>query len=65
MNVNEAFETLGRELIIASEEKKITKQKQNKKITVAKAQDLNVEKKNGCCWIIWNIIFNSELKFKN
>ena len=49
MNVNEAFETLGRELIIASEEKKITKQKQNKKITVAKAQDLNVEKKNGCC----------------
>jgi Ras-related protein Rab-1A len=49
LNVNEAFETLGRELIIASEEKKITKQKQNKKITVAKAQDLNVEKKNGCC----------------
>ena len=45
LNVNEAFETLGRELIIASEEKKITKQKQNKKITVAKAQDLNVEKK--------------------
>jgi len=43
LNVNEAFETLGRELIIASEEKKITKQKQNKKITVAKAQDLNVE----------------------
>ena len=32
LNVNEAFETLGRELIIASEEKKITKQKQNKKI---------------------------------
>ena len=26
VNVNEAFETLGRELIIASEEKKITKQ---------------------------------------
>ncbi len=49
LNVNEAFETLGRELMIASEEKKIIKQKQNKKITVAKAQDLNVEKKNGCC----------------
>ena len=49
LNVNEAFETLGRELMQASDEKKITKQKQNKKITVAKAQDLNVEKKNGCC----------------
>ena len=49
LNVNEAFETLGRELTQASEEKKITKQKQNKKITVAKAQDLNMEKKGGCC----------------
>ena len=49
MNVKEAFETLGRELMQASEEKKITKQKQNKKITVTKAQDLNMEKKGGCC----------------
>ena len=49
LNVNEAFETLGRELMQASEDKKITKQKQNKKISVAKVQDLNVEKKGGCC----------------
>ena len=33
----------------ASEDKKITKQRQNKKITVAKAQDLDIEKKKGCC----------------
>ena len=49
LNVNEAFETLGRELMSASEEKKIIHQKQNKKISVAKAQDLNIEKKGGCC----------------
>ena len=49
LNVNEAFETLGRELMIASAEKKISKQKQNKKISVAQAQDLNVQKKGGCC----------------
>ena len=49
LNVNEAFETLGRELMKASEEKKIISQKQNKKISVAKAQDLNVDKKGGCC----------------
>jgi Ras-related protein Rab-1A len=49
LNVNEAFETLGRELMSASEEKKIIHQKQNKKISVAKAQDLNIEKKSGCC----------------
>ena len=49
LNVNEAFATLGRELMQASEDKKITKQKQNKKISVAKVQDLNVEKKGGCC----------------
>ena len=49
LNVNEAFETLGRELMNASEEKKIVKQKQNKKISVAQAQDLNVNKKTGCC----------------
>ena len=49
LNVNEAFETLGRELMQASDEKKIVKQKQNKKISVAKVQDLNVEKKGGCC----------------
>ena len=49
LNVNEAFETLGRELMHASDEKKIVKQKQNKKISVAKVQDLSVEKKGGCC----------------
>ena len=49
LNVTEAFETLGRELMQASEDKKITKQRQNKKISVAKAQDLDIEKKNGCC----------------
>ena len=49
LNVNEAFETLGRELMIASTDKKITSQKQNKKISVAKAQDLNIKKKDECC----------------
>ena len=49
LNVNEAFETLGRELMKASSEKKITKQPPNKKITVAQVQDLNNEKKKGCC----------------
>ena len=49
LNVNEAFETLGRELMQASEDKKIVKQKQNKKISVTKVQDLSVEKKGGCC----------------
>ena len=49
LNVTEAFETLGRELMQASEDKKITKQRQNKKITVTKAQDLDIEKKKGCC----------------
>ena len=49
LNVNEAFETLGRELMIASADKKISNQKQNKKISVAKAQDLNIKKKDGCC----------------
>jgi hypothetical protein len=27
-------------------------QKQNKKITVSKAHDLNIQKKEGCCWIL-------------
>ena len=49
LNVTEAFETLGRELMQASEDKKITKQRQHKKISVAKAQDLDIEKKKGCC----------------
>ena len=49
LNVTEAFETLGRELMQASEDKKITKQRQNKKISVAKAQDLDIEKKKSCC----------------
>ena len=49
LNVSEAFETLGRELMNAGTEKKIEKQKQNKKISVAKAQDLTTQKRNGCC----------------
>ena len=49
LNVTEAFETLGRELMAASSEKKIVQQKQNKKISVAKAQDLDTNKKRGCC----------------
>ena len=49
LNVNEAFETLGRELMNASSDKKIVKQNHNKKISVAKAQDLNMKKKSGCC----------------
>ena len=49
MNVREAFETLGREIMTANIDKTMFKQKQNKKITVSKAQDLNIEKKDGCC----------------
>ena len=49
MNVREAFETLGREIMVANIDKTMFKQKQNKKITVSKAQDLNIEKKDGCC----------------
>ena len=49
LNVNEAFETLGRELMNASSDKKLIKQKENKKISVAKAQDLNLQKREGCC----------------
>ena len=48
-NVSEAFETLGRELMNAGAEKKIEKQKENKKISVAKAQDLTTQNKKGCC----------------
>ena len=49
LNVNEAFETLGRELILHSEDKKIVRQRQNKKIRVASVQDLNANKKKQCC----------------
>ena len=49
INVKEAFETLGRELMAASGDKKITKEKPNKKISVSKAQDLNVQKQGGGC----------------
>ena len=48
LNVNEAFETLGRELMQASDDKKIGKSK-DKKISVTKAEDLNKKKKKGCC----------------
>ena len=49
LNVNEAFETLGRELMQASDDKKIGKSK-DKKISVTKAEDLNKqEQKKGCC----------------
>ena len=49
LNVNEAFETLGRELMAAAGDKKIVKQKPNKKISVGQAQNLNTEKKNCNC----------------
>ena len=48
-NVNEAFETLGRELMAASEDKKIIKQKQNKKISVGKAENLDTQRNNCAC----------------
>ena len=49
LNVNEAFETLGRELMAASEDKKIIKQKQNKKISVGKAENLDTQRNNCDC----------------
>jgi len=49
VNVSEAFETLGRELMTANFDKSITKPKQNKTLSVTKAQDLDVQQKNGCC----------------
>ena len=49
LNVNEAFETLGRELMAAAGDKKIVKQKPNKKISVGQAQNLNTEKRNCNC----------------
>ena len=49
LNVNEAFETLGRELMQASDDKKIGKPPDNKKLSVTKAEDLNQEQKKGCC----------------
>ena len=49
LNVLEAFETLGREIMAANVDKKVNMQKQNKKITVSKAHDLNIQKKEGCC----------------
>ena len=48
-NVNEAFETLGREIMASNSDKKLSKTKQNKTISVSSAQDLNVSKKGGCC----------------
>ena len=48
LNVNEAFETLGRELMQASDDKKIGKSKE-KKISVTKPEDINQEQKRGCC----------------
>ena len=49
LNVNEAFETLGRELMQASDDKKLGKSR-DKKIAVTKAEDLNnQEQKKGCC----------------
>ncbi len=49
VNVTEAIETLGKELMNSNVDKKINKDKQNKKISVAKAQDLNIQKKGWCC----------------
>ena len=48
-NVKEAFETLGREIMESNVNIKIAKDKLNKKITVSKAQDLNMQEKGGCC----------------
>ncbi len=49
MNVSEAFETLGREIMESNVEYKQSKQKDNKKISISSAQDLNMKKKEGCC----------------
>ena len=49
LNVNEAFETLGRELMKASTDNKINNKKENKTISVTKAQDLNAPQREGCC----------------
>ena len=49
LNVNEAFETLGRELMAASADKKTVNQKQNKKISVVKAVDLSTNQRHTCC----------------
>ena len=49
LNVVEAFQTLGRELMNTSTDIKVTKQKENKKISVSTALDLNAPKKGGCC----------------
>ena len=49
LNVNEAFETLGRELMAASADKKTVNQKQNKKISVVKAVDLSTKQSLTCC----------------
>jgi len=49
LNVVEAFETLGRELMNENMDTKVTKQKENKKISVSTALDLNENKKGGCC----------------
>ena len=49
LKVSEAFETLGREIMAANTDKKVAKERQNKKITVTKAQDLNVQRTGGCC----------------
>lgn len=48
-NVTEAFELLGRELISANADKKFSKNKTNKTVTVSAAQDLNISTKKGCC----------------
>ena len=49
LNVNEAFETLGRELMKASTDNKINNKKENKTLSVTKAQDLNAPQREGCC----------------
>ena len=49
LNVVEAFQTLGRELMNTNTDIKMLKQKENKKISVSTALDLNSNKKSGCC----------------
>jgi len=50
LNVDEAFEMIGRELMQSSEENKIGKPKnENKKLNMPKAEDINSSNEKKCC----------------
>ena len=49
VKVTEAFTVLGRELMANNSDKKDNPQKENKKISIATAQDINIQKRNGGC----------------